>query len=673
MNIEMPRYSVTNENTTQTPLVTIRSASEQKSKVKLTNQDMDAIVPASYSDDFIECGMNNVTDGIGDHYKVFTKYDYKIDGYRLEDERKDDDVVVIWQPMRPVFVSAQTGQGKNYFIENTLLPYIRELNHKQETRQKVLILSNRIALTIQMKDRLKQGHLYQDTDEESKEYSYSKYNNILGSEYADVLSYQGCLNRLVGLRHEQGFRKTKSGNLKMTKQPKYLFVICDEAHFFTSDSMFNPYTDRILANITRIFSNSIRVYMTATPFECIEHIQRHERAVAHDTALQLGYYPSSILYGFNRDYRYLDIKYYTDFDELKYIIEHNNNDNWLVFIDDKKQGASLKEQLEDNVESLRGKVYAVSSDSKSNINYQNMVVSESINVTLQSKTKKKSSEDGKKGTENKVRVLIATSVIDNGVNFRNIQNIVISDISRVKCLQMVGRARVDIDNGERVTLYIKRFNKDDISSRIDSLRELQGCYHDFKTLSSGNFIEKHILGGQKKRMRLEHWLGADKERITHSGEYLINEIADSLVKSLVPSYETILGDILQELQNDTTPGQKYLEHMLSWFGHVYDVDSDITYMDNEKGKKAFVMFLEKYVNDSTRMNKDEQENFISEFIVHATSLGVTDKNKRIYAQKVANGILKETNIGFKIISNTKDKPVTWSVVRHNWIADGELD
>ena len=39
-------------------------------------------------------------------------------------------------------------------------------------------------------------------------------------------------------------------------------------------------------------------------------------------------------------------------------------------------------------------------------------------------------------------VLITTSVLDNGVNLTDINNIVVSDMSKVKCLQMVGRARV---------------------------------------------------------------------------------------------------------------------------------------------------------------------------------------------------------------------------------------
>ena len=76
------------------------------------------------------------------------------------------------------------------------------------------------------------------------------------------------------------------------------------------------------------------------------------------------------------------------------------------------------------------------------------------------------------------KVLIATSVLDNGVNFRGIDNIVISDTSKVKCLQMVGRCRVE-NNNEKITLYIKRFNKKYIENRIEYLKKQQDAYHSY--------------------------------------------------------------------------------------------------------------------------------------------------------------------------------------------------
>ena len=122
----------------------------------------------------IECGNKNVTEGIGDHYKIEIKYGSIKQGI---DDR--------WEPSQPVFISAQTGQGKNYFIEHSLIPYVRELNHKNNTKYKVLILSNRLALKRQIENRLKG---FEDTDSDEKAiYTYG--------EFADVMTYQSLLHR----------------------------------------------------------------------------------------------------------------------------------------------------------------------------------------------------------------------------------------------------------------------------------------------------------------------------------------------------------------------------------------------------------------------------------------------------------------------------------------------
>lgn len=61
---------------------------------------------------------------------------------------------------------------------------------------------------------------------------------------------------------------------KKQKNPnsKYIYVICDEAHFFTSDALFNPDTKNILSAIVQVFQDAVRVYMSATPYECLKYI-----------------------------------------------------------------------------------------------------------------------------------------------------------------------------------------------------------------------------------------------------------------------------------------------------------------------------------------------------------------------------------------------------------------
>ena len=121
-------------------------------------------------------------------------------------------------------------------------------------------------------------------DDEKRIYSYK--------DVADVVTYQGLLRRKKDLERVQ--KKKRSG---------YLFVICDEAHFFTSDAMFNPYTQEILSSIVVLFKKAIRIYMTATPYECLQYICEHEE------------YPP-VFYHFQRDYSYMNVKDYSEIREL---------------------------------------------------------------------------------------------------------------------------------------------------------------------------------------------------------------------------------------------------------------------------------------------------------------------------------------------------------------------
>ena len=648
----------------------------------------------------VDCSdVRYVSDGINDHYKINTTYCNDIQGYRIEEEKDGGRIYdrrlnlckkrvkeveskekkyERWEPSQPVFISAQTGQGKNTFVEDFLIPYVRDLNHDKETRQKVLILSNRIALTQQIKERLAQKAHYNDEGEEDR--IYNPYGR-----WADVMNYQGFLNRVGQLEREQGWKIKKHGEMKQEKEQKYLFVICDEAHFFTSDSIFNPYTDKILKAITRIFNNAIRVYMTATPYECLEHIGRHESAAPENIVPiynkddEPNHASPGVLYHFKRDYSYLDIKYYPDFEELHDVIEKSDKENWLIFFDNIDKGKELKEELEE-IDSLRGRVYAVHAESKKDENYQKMVSKETINVELKRKKSSKNEEEKDKT----VRVLIATSVIDSGVNFRNINNVVISDISRVKCLQMLGRARVDLDKGDRITLYIKMHTPEELSSRINYLKKRQDAYHDFRTAKidyRGNFkqsfYQKYLLGGRKGFDKPEHWLGTDEN---DSHKMFINDIAVSLVDTLTLTYEAIL----KEMQDDRTselPGQKYLEYQLSWFEEVYDEDNDITLIDKDEGMKKLIEFLERYVENDVYMSKDEQDedkceqtNFSKEFTERYDAVFPRrDKNKSqnraAYGINQINKALKEHNIPYKIASpqvrdkDTKKKKTVWKVVR----------
>lgn len=309
-----------------------------------------------------ECKLIKIENGIEEtpYYRIeeykncpFKKYNFQI--HKCGDKRVADVIVEDdfknWKSDIPVFISAQMGKGKNYFIENKLLRYVEELNIKNP-KNKVLILSNRIALREQTKNRI------------DRKFPFVK-----------VLSYQSLLEYI-----DSPFFTSS-----------YSHIICDEAHFFTSDAMFNPTTNTILTKIVEKFEDSIRIYMTATPNEVLEFICEAENISTHKQIRQTvldrekvvtemkssrglvelneqsdDYSDSQALddkredrsigleaekfdrkfqeelnnymvyYHFERDYSYLNIKYFSNYKELYHIIARSK-EKWLIFIDNKKE------------------------------------------------------------------------------------------------------------------------------------------------------------------------------------------------------------------------------------------------------------------------------------------------------------------------------------------------
>lgn len=565
----------------------------------------------------IACGSQKVTDGIGDHFKI-------------EDDNIEEDTVDRWEPLQPVFISAQTGQGKNYFIENTLIPYVREMNYKEQTDYKVLILSNRLALKQQVKNHLEGNDDF--GDEDNKIYSYK--------DVAHVMTYQGLLHQESILRRKQ-----------KKERKRYIYVICDEAHFFTSDAMFNPHTERILLTIVDLFQNAIRVYMSATPYDCLEYIIHYERLRFQNK------YKEMAFYHFKRDYSYLDVKAYSSINELygEIVETVSPEKKWLLFIDDKKACEKVKKELvayaEKNRKSFKDEnVFTVDANNKKNGVYQEIV------------NKEKLGKD--------TFVLISTSVLDNGINLTGITHIVVSDMDKTKCLQMVGRARRD-ESSSRKTLYIKRFGTGEVNKKITELKKQQDAYHSYELAYSisaitgvpeikspteeTKFFNKYYNGKDEDWRDAKHWFARG---VGKPMGLFLNGIAKSLSDQLIFRYSAVLNEMengglqtdnkLYDQKEQIHIGQKYLEYQLLWFGKEYCVNDDITFSNKKETKKEFLEFLKYYAENEIRI--EDHDSFESQFTeLHDRAFGRKDKNKgRKYGIRKMNIILKNEEINYKV-------------------------
>lgn len=611
----------------------------------------------------VECGRQRVAEGIGDHYKIETQWDYTIRAGTTDR----------WEPSQPVFISAQTGQGKNFFIERTLIPYVEDLNGENNTEQRVLILSNRLALREQIKHRLANGddaEIEYDPEEDMK--TYHPYG-----PYADVITYQSLLRRAKDL---DWVREQKYAH------SRYIYVICDEAHFFTSDAMFNPHTAKILSTIVELFQDAIRVYMSATPYECLEYIIKEEDDYKREylnwgKPQHKGTTAQMVFYHFKRDYSYLDVKTYSSIAEdlVAQIVKsvHWDKKRWLIFIDDKQKCADTKRQLEEYGAKNSCPMIVKGADGK---------VKEKILVVSAESKKKPAYRDIVKKEElsGDTYVLITTSVLDNGVNLKGIDNIVVSDMSKVKCLQMAGRARVTVDDPtDRKTLYIKRFGGDEVRRRIDALNQQRYAYNSYTSAygelsdlnqsrgrSEHRFLDKYNDGSVKDWMNSKHWFGRS---LDNPKELYPNEIAKSLVNKLIRQYRAILEEMLKESDALTESerkdrvnrtGQIYLEHQLSWFGKTYHLEDDLAFAGNVIENRPLVAFLEQYAESGEEIEGSEKMKvFQAEFKrLHDTVYPCVKKDKtHSYGHKVMNDILRDRSMGYEITGRPNNGP--WRVIR----------
>ena len=359
----------------------------------------------------------------------------------------DNDDIDSWSCDNPIFISAQTGKGKNHFIQHNLIKKLHDDNVLYNEKEKILLLSNRVALNRQNKLALVKILYELGYEKPSKEIEYYTDQGI------DKLFWD--LDLIVVCSYHQFYENVELQNRH------FKYVICDECHFFTSDSLFYPYSKEIINIITSKFGNAIRIYMSATLEETFLPIMYLEKKynIPKDDDIEC------IYYYFQRNYDYIkSINVYENLTQLTEIIKESK-DKWLIFVASKKEGKSLLKHLQN----LKISSIFLTKDSKNpdsnkdeHNTYQNIVSDEHFDQT----------------------VLISTSVLDNGINIKDpsVKHIVINMLDRTEFIQMLGRIRIFDDLC--IDLYIKNYSDKEISDFL---------YRDLYSLISRLQLETILL------------------------------------------------------------------------------------------------------------------------------------------------------------------------------------
>ena len=246
------------------------------------------------------------------------------------------------------------------------------------------------------------------------------------------------------------------------------FVVFDEAHFFCSDSIFYHNTTEILQRLVSTFSNATRIYMTATPDEVkplIAHVEYLFSKSTHSDVPVIDSLRSTREireFVFPVSYDYLTIKFFREWSTLTGEIEKNADEKWLIFVGSKDAGKALKRNLGKKAEYMDSETKA----EESRAFYQLARTSKFPH-----------------------QVLIATSVLDNGVNIEDpaVKNVVIDSISEVQMKQMLGRKRTS--PGEKVTLYVKIATTQDITRQYNHYESSYRFLQSFREDPQGNIIK----------------------------------------------------------------------------------------------------------------------------------------------------------------------------------------
>lgn len=335
----------------------------------------------------------------------------------IEDDYKN------WRKGDVVTIQAQTGTGKTHFITNKLIPRL-------EPYEKMLLVSNRKNLKRQVKKDLFEHY------NTPLPQTFKELDELTKIENVTIMSYQ----TIAELKSKQEYGQAEL-NLDI-----YDYIICDECHFFLTDSAFNNRCDLAFLELIRgRHRNAIKIFISATLDEVEQTIIK---SVEDIKAVGFGSYSNCQLHTYKTkaDYSYLDIKYFKKIKDIIQLIKNDKSDDrWLIFVTRKDKGNEIKDELD------------------------GLCTCEFITK----ETKADECEDLKSiinSSKFNSKVLVATKALDNGVNIKDeqVKNIIIMSYDKTTFIQELGRLRFNIDDAPTLNLYIPCYSYSTFNTMLNT-------------------------------------------------------------------------------------------------------------------------------------------------------------------------------------------------------------
>lgn len=223
----------------------------------------------------------------------------------------------------------------------------------------------------------------------------------------------------------------------------FTHIVVDEAHYFVKDASFNAKANISLAKI--IGCRCTKVFMSAT----IDEFQTvYVQLLNHLNQFNIF---NIVRYSMTRSKLYIEsIEEIIHESQIANIVQELQGKT-LIFVDSIEKGRELKKELDP--------IYSVG-----------MITSESKESE---EIKEKELFDSLIEKEKfDVDILIATSVIDNGVNIKdeNLKNIIIQNADKDEIIQMIGRKRC-LNMDDKVHIFLVSSSEQSLSRKIDGMEE----------------------------------------------------------------------------------------------------------------------------------------------------------------------------------------------------------
>ncbi|KAF6556358.1 DEAD/DEAH box helicase family protein [Paenibacillus sp. EKM202P] len=321
-----------------------------------------------------------------------------------------------WQRGDIITIEAGTGVGKSHFIKHELYPIAKK------ERSRILFFLNRTRLNEQFREEIKRDGK---------------------TDVITIILYQKYEWELL--------------NNKVIVKEDYKYIVCDEFHYFLTESRYNKNTeDSFYAMINE--KSKIRICMSATADAMIaffkyKNIQHASYSIPHDYShiKELIFYQNS---------KVLE----------KFLHQIPKNHKAICFTRSAKKAFKLHDIFKDSMFVCSPSGNASEKKYMNKEQVSKMLIDEKFDEQF----------------------VFSTSTLDNGINLRDKQiKYIVADITDVDVLiQCLGRKRI-IDKSDKVTVIIKNISNKMLNKLIrDCDRQIEPALY-LQEHGTSSYVEKY--------------------------------------------------------------------------------------------------------------------------------------------------------------------------------------